>query len=114
MPTPCIVALQRDSLIRHTVANLINSSNDRLTAIESEAENLEELIQEINQYEAKVILFENSRPFAQVSSLLKLLLIQPQVLVIIIEEDNNWLHIFRKENVLLNSTSELLEVIQSA
>jgi len=111
---PCIIALNKESLLRLTIANLFRNSANELTVIESDAENLDALIREINQFKANIILVENSSPFADEPSLTKLLILYPQLLVIVIQEDNNWLHIFRKENKLLTSATDLLDVINSA
>ena len=113
MSIPCILALQKDSLIRLTLANLIGNSEDELVSIDSEAENLEELIREINQYHAKVIIIGNPSTFAKEASLSKLLVLSSNLLVIVIQEDNNWLHIYTKEKKLLTSTTDLLDVIHT-
>jgi hypothetical protein len=113
MSIPCILALQKDSLIKLTLANLVGKADEALVAIDSEAENLEELDREINQYHAKVILLENSSPFAEETSLSNLLVHSSKLLVIVIQEDNNWLHIYTKEKKLLTSTTDLLDVIHT-
>ena len=64
MPIPCLLALHNVPLLSLTITNLIGNSDNELVAIHSEAENLEELNREINQYKAKVVLLENSNPLA--------------------------------------------------
>ena len=113
MSIPCILALHKDSLIRLTLANLVSNSNDEFVSIDSEAESLEELNWEINHYQAEVIILENSNPFAGKASLSQLLASHSKLLVIVIQEDNNWLQIYCKENKLLTSTTDLLDVIHT-
>jgi CO dehydrogenase nickel-insertion accessory protein CooC1 len=110
---PCILAFQKDSLIRLTLVNLVDNADEAFVLIDTEAENLEELDREINQYHAKVIILENSSPFAEETSLSKLLVHSSKLLVIVIQEDNNWLHIYTKEKKLLTSTTDLLDVIHT-
>jgi hypothetical protein len=110
---PCILATHENSLIRFTIETLTSASEDDLTITESRAETLEELIKETNQHKAKVILFEDSYPLANEKSFVKLLTLYPNLLVIVIQENNNWLHIFRKENKLLTSVTDLLDIIRS-
>jgi DNA-binding NarL/FixJ family response regulator len=110
---PCILALQKESLIRLTLANLFSNSDGELVAIDSEAERLDELIGEVKQYKAKVILLENTNPFTEETSLTQLLTLPSNLLVIVIQEDNNWLQIYSKEKKLLTSTMDLLEVIHT-
>lgn len=113
MTIPCILAIHENSLIRFTIETLTRVSEDDLIVIESKAETLEKLFQEIDQHKVRVILFDASYPLANENSFAKLLTRYPNLLVVVIQEDNNWLHIFRKENKLLTSTTDLLDVIQS-
>jgi hypothetical protein len=110
---PCILAFQKDSLIRLTLVNLVDNADEAFVLIDTEAENLEELDREINQYHAKVIILENSSPFAEETSLSKLLVHSSKLLVIVIQEDNNWLDVYSKDNKLLTSTTDLLDVIKT-
>lgn len=109
----CILALDKNSLIRLTLANLFGNSEDELTVIESEAQDRAELLSELDHHDAQVILLENSSPLADEPFLTHLLLLHPNLLVVIIQEDNNWLHIYRKESHLLTSAADLLDVIRS-
>jgi hypothetical protein len=111
---PCILAIHENSLIRFTIETLTSASEGDLIVIESKAETIEKLIQEINQYKAKVILFENTYPLVDENSFAKLLTLYPNLLVVIIQKDNNWLQIFRKEKKLLTSATDLLDIIRSA
>ena len=114
MPIPCLLALHKVPLLSLTITNLIGNSDNELVAIHSEAENLEELNREINQYKAKVVLLENSNPLAGEASLAQLLPLHPKLFVIVIQVENNWLHIYCKVNKLLNSTADLLDIIHAA
>ena len=114
MNIPCVLAITKDSLLGFALTNLINASECGLVVIESDAQTLEELIQEINGNEADVILLEKSSSFAGEAALTKLLMLYPKLLVIIVNEENNWLQIYRREDVLMTSPADLMDVIQSA
>jgi len=111
---PCVVAITKDTVLGHALTNLINSSEVGFVVVESNANNLEELIEEINTNNADVILLEKSDPFAGEDMLTKLLMLYPRLLVIIANEENNWLHIYRREDILMTSTADLITAIRSA
>ena len=114
MFVPCVLAIMKDSVLGHAMTDLINSSEAGLIVVESEARTLEELIEEINTYNADVILLERSSPFAGEEALTKLLMLYPRLLVIIVNEDSNWLHIYRREDKLMTTSADLISAIQSA
>jgi DNA-binding NarL/FixJ family response regulator len=111
---PCVLAITKDSLLGFALTNLINASENGLVVIESNAQTLEEFIKEINDNEADVILLEKSSPFAGEAALTKLLMLYPKLLVVIVNEENNWLNIYRREDLLMTSPTDLMNVIQSA
>lgn len=114
MFVPCVLAITKDSLLSIALTELINSSDTGLVVVGSTARTLEELIQEINTHQADVILLEKSSPFAGEETLTKLLMLYPKLLVIIVDEESNWLRIYRKEDILMTSAADLLSAIHSA
>jgi hypothetical protein len=41
-------------------------------------------------------------------------MLYPRLLVIIVNEASNWLHIYRREDILITTSADLISVIQSA
>lgn len=113
MKTSCLVALKKNSLLSQILTNLIGAADNDLLLVYSEASSLEELISEIETYKADVFVIEKSCPFAEDRSIARLLLLFSKLLVIIINEDSNWLSIFRREDKLLVSSTDLLDAIAS-
>lgn len=114
MPIPCVLVITENSLLGLALTNLINASESGLVVFESTAQEFDELIREINSYTADVILLEQNSAFSGEESLTKLLTLFPKLLLIIVNEEDNWLHIYRRENLLMTSTADLLNVIQTA
>ena len=114
MSIPCVLAITKDSVLSIALTNLINASDIGLIVIGSIAQTLEELVEEINSQKADVILLEKSSPFAREKALTKLLMWYPRLLVIIVNEESNWLHIYRREDILMTSAADLISAIQSA
>lgn len=114
MPIPCVLVLTENSLLGLALTNLIHAADSGLAVFESNAKEFDELIWEINTYSADVILVEKDNTFAGEDSLTKLLTMYPKLLIVIVNEEDNWLHIYRRNNLLLTSAEDLLEVIQTA
>ena len=114
MNIPCILVITKNSLLNISLTNLINASGNGLAVFESTAHEFDELVREMNTYEADVILLEKNSSFADEDSLTKLLILYPKLLLIIVDEESNWLQIYRSENILLTSAEELLSTIMSA
>ena len=114
MRVPCVLVITINSLLSLALTNLINTSSEGLVVFESSAQDLNELIREINSYEADVLLLERNCAFSDEESLAKLLVSYPELLLIIVNEEDNWMHTYRRKNVLINSPADLLNVIQTA
>ena len=113
MRTPCVLVITKDSVIGFALTHLINASQNGLVVIESIAQKFDELIKEINTYSADVILLENDCSFAGEASLTKLLMLYPRLLLIIVNEENNWLNIYRRCDLLMTSPADLVNAIYS-
>jgi hypothetical protein len=111
---PCVLAITKDSVLGFALKNLIDASEVGLAVYESQAQTLAELVQEINDSQADVILLEKSNSFTREAILTKLLMLYPRLLVVIVNEENNWLNIYRREDILMTSPADLMNVIQSA
>jgi hypothetical protein len=96
------------------LTNLIHASDTGLAVIESVAQEYEELIREIDTHEADVILLDKACTFADEEALTKLLTLYPKLLMVIVDEESNWLQVYRRENILMTSTQDLLTTIASA
>lgn len=114
MNIPCVLVITKNSLLSFSLTNLINASDNGLVVFESNAREFDELIREMNTYEADVILLEKNSAFAGEDSLTKLLTLYPKLLLIIVDEESNWLQIYRREDILMTSTEDLLSTINSA
>ena len=114
MPIPCLLVVSKESLLNIALKNLINDSDKGLVIIESKAQKHEDLIREINAVTAYVILIEKNSSFAGDESLTKLLMTYPKLLLIIVNEDDNWLQVYRREDILMTSSVDLIDFIVSS
>ena len=107
----CFLAGRKDSLFQQLVASLLNDLADNLKLHESEAGDIEGLLNEVAEVEPDMILLEDSSPFSQDSLLVQLLIDRPNLPVIVISEDSNVMHVVRRETMLISSSSDLIKTI---
>ena len=108
-----VLIAYKNSLLNRILTNLLGSQTD-LSVVVGEATDMESLKSEISHHAPGVVLMGESMPLATTESLIKLMNAQPGLRVIVISEDTNWLHIYRKEDVLLTCAEDLYDVIQAA
>jgi len=111
---PCVLVITKNSFLNVSLTNLIHASDIGLAVIESTAQEYEELIREIDTHEADVILLDKACTFADEEALTKLLTLYPKLLMVIVDEESNWLQVYRRENILMTSTQDLLNTLASA
>ena len=114
MHTPCLLVVTKESLLNLALKNLINASEKSLVVNESKAQTYEDLIREINTFTTDVILLEKNSSFASDESLTKLLMLYPKLLLVIVNEEDNWLQVYRREDILMNSSADLMNIIAAS
>ena len=111
MNTPCVLAVQQDSLIGRALASVLMSSNSDLKLITYQAMDIRGLVAETMQLKPDVVILGESTPLAAESSLGQLLMSFPALRVIVVGEGNNWLHVFSKKDKLVTRQTDLLDVL---
>ena len=106
-----MIAMHQYSLMNHALVNALKSSSPLHTMVTSNANDLETLINEISNIKPDVILLGESLPFAAKDTLAHLLMCFPELRVIVVSEDTNWLHVFHKKDVLLTRLSDLMDIV---
>lgn len=109
----CLVAVRKKSLMNNILKNLLAVSGSRMDSVDSEAGTLDELIGEIKSSRADVVVIEKSSPFAGNDALVCLLALFVKMVLIIVSEDSNRFSVIRKEEVLLATSSDLVNFISS-
>jgi DNA-binding NarL/FixJ family response regulator len=107
----CILAIQQYSLMNHALANALRSSIPAYEVVTTNANDLESLITEISHLKPAVVLLGESMPLAAKDTLAHLLMCFPELRVVVVSDDTNWLHVFHKKDVLLTRQSDLLDIV---
>lgn len=93
------------------VSLLVDQSN--LTILTGELNTQQELVDEIQHYMPDVVVMEEGTKLSTTESLVSLLMLYPEMRVIVMSEENNWLRVFGKEEVLMSQATDLVDLIHS-
>jgi len=107
----CFLVGRTDSLFKQLVASLLVDLTDEFELCENNAVDPVELLDEIKDARPDMILLEELSPFSEDSMLTHLLINIPNVPVIVISEDSNFMHIVRRETRQLTSSNDLIETL---
>jgi len=111
---PTVLVISASPLLKMALSNIIHDSKLGLEIIESKAQRYVELIEEIGTCNADVILLDAANSFAAEDVLGKLLIVCPKLFLILVDQDSNWLHLYRREDVLISSSGDLMEIVKSS
>ena len=111
MEKHCFLASARNSLFKQLVASLLIDLTDDLKLHESKAIEVRALLDEIAEVKPDMVLLDETSPFVENSLLVLLLITNPGLPVIVINEDSNLMHIVRRETQILSSSNDLIEAI---
>jgi hypothetical protein len=114
MKKRCFLAGRNESLFKNLVANLLIDLIADLDLYESQAEDLEGLLNEISKIDPTLIILDDSSSFSGESSIMSILMHQPNLPVIVIGMDSNLMHILRKETKIINSSNDLVKAVNLA
>ena len=85
---------------------------DRLL-VTSEAKDIDELTLDINRLQPDVIVLLGNMPSLRAEMLTLMMMTSSLMQIIVINENNNWLTIYRKQDFLLACATDLFDVINS-
>lgn len=105
-----ILAVGMNSLLSLGLSSSL-AQNQQLSLAECNTEDLQILNAEISLFEPDVILVSNSSVFAVDTLLGSLLAAFPNLRVIVVQEDSNWLNVYSNQAINLTHISDLQKVI---
>jgi len=111
---PCVLVVTKDSLLSIALFKLIDISVNKVDVVESNANDIDEFNEEINTTKASAILLERNGFIAEGDILEKVLNEHPDLLIIITNQEDNWISTYRRQDILIGSSAELMKVILSA
>jgi DNA-binding NarL/FixJ family response regulator len=106
-----ILIMKQDSLLNHALATLIKNSECNLNMITSDENDIRALLAETSELKPDVVILGESTALARKDVLGDLLMTNPEIQVITISEDTNWIHVFQKKDQLMTRQSDLLDLL---
>jgi len=110
----CVLVVTKDSLLSIALFKLVDISENKFDVVESNANDIDKFIEEINTTKANVILLERNGFIKEGDILEKVLSVHPDLLVIITNQEDNWIRTYRRRDILIGSSADLIKVILSA
>jgi len=111
---PRVIVVTKNSFLNLALPKLIDASGEKFDVVESNANGLDELAEEITASKSNVVLLEQNDLVTEGDIFEKILSVHPNLLVIITNQEDNWLRTYRRQDVLISSSADLIEVIASA
>lgn len=111
MNTTCVLVTKQDSMLNRALANLMHSSNCDFKIISSSAKDVKSLITETAKFKPDIVILGESTPLARMEVLGNLLMSYPEMRVVVVSEESNWLHVFDKRDKLMTRQADLLDVL---
>jgi chemotaxis response regulator CheB len=111
MNIPRVLVMNQDSLLNSALTDILKNSACDVKVVTSGVNDVKGLIKETSELKPDIVLIGESTPLAQEDVLGHLLMINPELQVIIVSEDSNWVHIFHKKDLLMTRQSDLLDVL---
>ena len=106
MSITCLLAVPNNTLLDRALASAILSGNSEIKLVTSAARNMAELVTEISDLKADIVILSESMPLAAKDALISLLMSFTELRLIVVSEDTNWLHVFHKKDMLLAQQSD--------
>ena len=112
MPTKCLLAYEDEILLGSVVEYLLDQS-DELVCSEIISSSQDEVLAAIERVDPDVLvlcrLTHNTIPI----QIAPLLMRYPTLLIITVSMDDNYMHIYGKQKVLMQSASDLISVLEN-
>lgn len=108
----CLLVIDNDSPLNFALEMLLAPSSG-IQAVKSNAKDLQGVVDEVCKLKSQVVILEDSATPTEEKSLANLLMSNPELKIIVVLKDSNYVHIFRKDEILIQNSSEFLEIIRS-
>lgn len=113
MKERCVLVITNDTVLGYAMTNLFRDSHDGIRVAISQAQTLEDLVMEIQDHQASILLFEKSHPYGGEKELTEIQTLYPNLKMIIVTEESNWMQIIGVRDILMNSSQDLVNLIRS-
>jgi len=111
MSITCLIAIPNNTLLDRALASVILEVNSEIKLVTSAARNLTELVSEISDLKADIVILSESMELAAKDALISLLMSFTELRLIVVSEDTNWLHVFHKKDMLMTRQTDFKDSI---
>ena len=112
MFTNCLLVINNDSPLNFAMEMLLVPSSG-IKAVKSRARDLQSMINEIHVSQSQVVIIEETATLDNETSLADMHKLNPDLKIILVPRDGNYVHIFRQDEIAIQNASEFLDIIRS-
>jgi hypothetical protein len=111
--TNCLLVIDEDSPLNFALEMLLTPGSG-VVAVKSNAGDFQDLVDEVCSLQSQVVILEDAAPMTEKNSLAHLLLSNPELKIIVVLRESNTIHVFRKDEIVIQKSSDLIDAIQLA
>ncbi len=100
-------------LFKQIMSKLLLNISDEVELFESTTQDVECLLQDVSDIDPDLIFLEEDSPLSAESFLMRVLVARPGRPVIVVNQEDNWMHVVRWETVKLRSADDLLDAMKT-
>jgi len=108
----CLFFVEDESPLIFAFEMLLDTKSG-FKAVRSNAENLQALVNEVCELRSQVIILEDLAIKSEDNAIAELLASNSDLRIIIVLRDSNYIYTFKKEEVMIKSSSDFLDAIRT-
>jgi len=108
----CLLYIDEESPLNIAFETLLDAKSG-INTVKSNASDFQELINEIGDLRSQVVILEDMAIDPRENSIAGLLASNEELKIIIVLRDSNYIYTFKKEETLIQTSSDLLDEIRS-
>ena len=108
----CLIFVEQESPLNLAFEMLFGPYSG-INAVKSNSENLQGLIDEVCNLKSQVVVLEDLSVKTGEFSLANMLASSPELKIIVVLRESNYIYTFKKEEIMIESSSDFLEAIRS-
>jgi hypothetical protein len=109
----CFLLVFKDTLFKQIVLSLLGEMDSDIQFLESSADDIDSLLNEISEFRPNTVLFEEASPLWSASCLIHLLKEMPGCPIVVISQEHNLVHVVHWQTLEVEKADDLFKSIKS-
>lgn len=110
MSIDCLLVIENDSPLNFAFEMLLTPEKG-VKATKSSADDFQKLVDEVCEAKPQVVILEDTAMLTEKHSLSDFLFSNPKVTIMVVLRESNHVHVFRREELVIENSSDFLEAL---